>query len=480
MALEILRPRNDKLMILGIGVSPHQNDGAIRFAVFCERYGLEYKVLGEGKVWQGGSMHDNTGGGQKIIELLDAIKEMDNRLIVFCDTFDLFPIAGEKEIVEKYHRLCPANEVLCTAEVFCWPDSKLSEIYPQTETKYRFLNSGGIIGYRDDIYRLIVNANIKHNDDDQLYFTHKYLDIRPDSCIRLDHTCEIFQTLCGVTEDIHVSRGRNHHHRICNTYTGTFPVFIHGNGEAKTHLNHLENYLDTNPKFTDSTSFVSQILENPQPVLDNQSLPHVFCALYIDSSQPLHLKTFLRAFLQIDYSTKTVYLYDRTGNSDTELVALTLNAVYRPHIQGYYFDDFRKSDCDYYFALEQNCVMTNPLVLKKLVVVCNQHHRVISPLLSKKEDSLVTNFWGAVDGNGYYAQSSDYVELAKRAHRGIWNCMYVRGAILMEKSIVRDWDLHKANRHQAEDYDMQLCYNLRRFTIFMYMMNVDSYGYLAY
>ena len=96
---------NNDILILGIGVSVHKTDGVIRFERFCKAYNLPYKIIGEGKVWRGGDMFVGTGGGQKINELLEAIKPMENKLIIMCDTYDQIPIAGKEEIISKFHKL---------------------------------------------------------------------------------------------------------------------------------------------------------------------------------------------------------------------------------------------------------------------------------------------------------------------------------------------------------------------------------------
>ncbi len=83
------------------------------------------------------------------------------------------------------------------AETFCWPDPALAVMtrtnifiriifcsafqlrefyfkneYPDvSDNEYRFLNSGGFIGYAPDIYTIISNAKILDNDDDQLFYT---------------------------------------------------------------------------------------------------------------------------------------------------------------------------------------------------------------------------------------------------------------------------------------------------------------------
>ena len=266
---------NEKILVLGIGVSIHKNDGVLRFEKFCKHYGLDYQIIGEGKQWMGGDMANGTGGGQKINEILNVIQTMENRLIILCDTFDLLPIAGPAEILDKFHLLCKNDQVLFSSEVFCWPDKHLSTAYPLVNSKYKYLNSGSIMGYRDQIYNLIKNGNIKDNDDEQRFFTLKYLS---GENIILDHKCEIFQAINGATNDIVL-----HKNRIYNKYTNSYPIFIHGNGSSKLFLNYLENYIEPDPlkKYTVSL-YKNYKIENE---------PKVFFALYIDSTNINLLKS---------------------------------------------------------------------------------------------------------------------------------------------------------------------------------------------
>lgn len=55
------------------------------------------------------------------------------------------------------------------------------------------------IGYATELYE-ILKSPIKNTDDDQLFYTHAYLDekLREKLKIQLDHTSSIFQNLNGA------------------------------------------------------------------------------------------------------------------------------------------------------------------------------------------------------------------------------------------------------------------------------------------
>lgn len=493
----------EDLLVLGIGVSENKTDGVLRFEHFCKIFDLPYRILGDGKMWRGGEMAAGMGGGQKINEVIEALESLDNRLVIICDTFDLFPIAGKIEIMDKYNKLCQSknthkfnrqnelslekkhaenlekhdgksqanvtlpikNQIIFSSEVFCWPDKRLADSYPAILSKYKYLNSGCIMGYRDEIYNLIKNGNIKDNDDDQLFFTVKYLSGGED--IVLDHKCELFQAINGAYDDVIL-----HKNRVYNKYTHSYPIFLHGNGPAKIFLNKLENYID-DTGLNASTNY-SYTLEKHK-LLD--TLPKVFFALYIDSSKTIEYMMFFRSVCGIDYQNKIIYVYDVSNNEETKQIMETLNFHYFANINNYVYDDFfKESDCQYYFLLEQRCIITEKNILHELIPLCNGYHRIISPLLIHKENKLFTNYWGDIDNKGYYRRSDDYLSLINYDLRGLWNAPYVSGAILFHGSIIKNWNLSKTS--QFTDNDMNLCCNLRKDTLFMYMCNLSTYGYL--
>ena len=460
--------KDEDLLVLGIGVSEYKTDGVLRFEHFCKVFDLPYRILGDGKIWMGGEMAAGMGGGQKINEVTEALEKLDNKLVIICDTFDLFPVAGKEEIMDKFNSIYTPGSVIFSSEVYCWPAKNLANVYPKVTSKYaakyKFLNSGCIMGYRDDIYKLIQDGNVKDNDDDQLFFTKKYLE---GANIILDHKCELFQAINGAYDDITF-----HKNRVYNKYTDSYPIFLHGNGPAKIFLNNLENYIDPHGLGVPTNYYNNNIV----PILDDSSVPKVFIALYIDSSKTDQCKIFLSSVFSIRYQNRVIYIYDSSYNEEIKQLVETFQCVYTSDTDKYVYDDFKKLDCEYYFLLEQRCIITKKDILNELVPLCNKYHRIISPLLRGKQNESFTNYWGDIGSDGYYKRADDYFTLINSDLRGLWNAPYVSGAILFHGSIINHWNLSKQN--SFGDRDMNLCYNLRRDTLFMYMCNYSIYGYM--
>ena len=120
--------------------------------------------------------------------------------------------------------------LLFSAEVNCFPSSpgQRVEDYPETATKYRFLNSGGFIGRIDHLLKTLREWHGLDSADsglDQQWWAHLYLSRAAK--IKLDHNCEIFQCLFMCENDLEVGPSG-----LRNRITGSSPCIVHGNGGA--------------------------------------------------------------------------------------------------------------------------------------------------------------------------------------------------------------------------------------------------------
>lgn len=167
----------DKFILLT--VATEENDRLKRFRESCEYFGVPYKILGLGDEWTGGKAKDGVlqsfGGGQKINLLkkeLNSWISLKDTIVMFTDSYDVVLLANPVDILRKFRDF--NTPIVFSAEKTCWPDPSLSDLYPESLTDYRFLNSGGFIGYADWISRIIEDP-IENYEDDQLYYTKKYL-----------------------------------------------------------------------------------------------------------------------------------------------------------------------------------------------------------------------------------------------------------------------------------------------------------------
>ena len=163
-----------------ITVATEDNDELQRFRDSCNRYNIPYLVLGLGDDWVSGRAENGVllepGGAQKIIYLRDEIKNWKNlqdTIIMFTDSYDVMFNGTPMEIIKRFRDM--NTPLLFSAEKTCWPDEDISDAYPIVESDYRFLNSGGFIGYGDHIIKMI-NTEIDVEEDDQRFYSRYFLE----------------------------------------------------------------------------------------------------------------------------------------------------------------------------------------------------------------------------------------------------------------------------------------------------------------
>ena len=169
------------------------NDGLKMLYESSLKYGIPLEYTGLNEEWSSGNEArlDYPGGGQKVNILKNTIKDMeDDTLVVFTDGYDVIYNEGLNVIIEKFQKF--NAKVVFGAETVCWPEENLKEAYAEVDSPLKYLNSGVIIGYVGELKR-ITNEDISNTDDDQLYYSIKYLS--GDFDIKLDHKCEIIQNL---------------------------------------------------------------------------------------------------------------------------------------------------------------------------------------------------------------------------------------------------------------------------------------------
>lgn len=187
------------------------------------------------------------GGGYKVNLLREALEpyKSSDRLVLFTDSYDVMFLGGLKDIITRFLKLDAG--VLFGAENYCWPDATLRDKYPQVVGRgARFLNSGMLMGFASDLYKVLTVSPIEDTEDDQLYYTRIFLDEEQREALRikLDNRADIFQNLHGaereVKLDFHDETGEAF---LRNTEYEVSPLVVHGNGPSKVILNGFGNYL---------------------------------------------------------------------------------------------------------------------------------------------------------------------------------------------------------------------------------------------
>ncbi|XP_067879645.1 multifunctional procollagen lysine hydroxylase and glycosyltransferase LH3-like [Heterodontus francisci] len=413
--------------LLVVTVATGETEGYKRFIRTAKYFNYTVKTLGLGQEWKGGDVARTVGGGQKVRWLQ---KEMmkhaarEDLIVMFVDSYDVIFAGPPLELLKKFVEF--NHKVIFAAEGFIWPDQTLAEKYPPIRNGKRYLNSGGFIGYAPLINNIVQQWKFKDDDDDQLFYTKIYLNtvLREKYKMMLDHQSTIFQNLNGALEEVVVKfeKGKA---RVRNIAQDTLPVVIHGNGPTKLQLNYLGNYIPNAWNHETGCGICDENFLNLTQLQD-EDYPQVLIGVYILQPTPF-LPEFLERLAALDYP-----------HEQRSLFICNSEVYHEKHIQKFWEkhqEDFysikivgpeeeltqgeardmgmhlcrQDPDCDYYFSLDSDVVLTNPQTLKTLI----EHNRfVIAPMVSR-HGKLWSNFWGAINSDGYYSRSEDYIEIVQ-------------------------------------------------------------------
>lgn len=458
------------------GIGSDQTDGRLRFKEYCQLYGLNHRIIGDGVPWKM-NMSQGPGGGQKVNILKRALaKEIsktnfETDIIIVSDTYDVIPLGSPDIIIKKYQQLLNnggnPTAVIFSAEKYCWPNKELANNYPVLENKKlpRFLNSGGFIGTKQAIWNLLKDDQISDSSDDQGYWTHKYLKT---SNIILDHKSEIFQTLGGSFDDININYRKS---IIQNKLTGTEPCFLHGNGshQVKLKLNQLENYLGNhwNHNYGYINGYKYQLKDQ---IKETDQKPKIFLALFGNPK------------------FEEVILEEKRFNYPLDKLVIK---TYSPRLTKFNgqqsLKDFLETNCQYYFNWEIDKVeLTDPEFIDKMLLRLRDNKRVVGPFLKRENPSDPwSNFWGSISTNGWYKRSDDYMMIVSGDRKGLWNIPYLTNVLLIDRQVIdgsingyiygsSPIDLYNGD----QDVDMNICKNLRDRGFHIYVDNLQEWGYI--
>lgn len=192
----------------------------------------------------------NTWAGyvDKILTMKEILSQhKDTDIVCFIDAYDVLCFSDKEEILHKFKDYnC---NVLLSSELNCYPP-KLQSDYdyleymiqesreptdaPVFSTHYKYVNSGGYIGYCHGLMKMLQWKSVEEIIDicedggDQTYISMYYLQNAMDESlkIKIDHQQTIFQSMYRVDfREFNFKNGR-----LCNTVLQTKPCFAHFNG----------------------------------------------------------------------------------------------------------------------------------------------------------------------------------------------------------------------------------------------------------
>ncbi len=238
-------------------VASYDDPGLVRLQRCCEGLGLDLVVLGYGKPYprHGIKLH-------YVREHLNTLPNDD--ILLFVDAFDVIILDDAQTILEKF--FSKKAPFVISTEINCGPNppAYVRENYPSAATKFRFINSGGYIGYVKFMKKLFdsfaLDIGSSGREPTQIYFLrdhdkvsldyfyyiddqhemHRHFLKNPEKFC-LDYFCDIFLSLYLVQDsDLSFDQGQR---KVLLHPTNTRPSIIHGNGPredaAKKLLEHI-------------------------------------------------------------------------------------------------------------------------------------------------------------------------------------------------------------------------------------------------
>lgn len=482
-----------KLKLLIVTVATERTDGYNRFMHTAEYFNHDVLVLGMDEKWEGGDLMVSVGGGQKIHFLREGIKkykDSEDVVLMFTDSYDVILLGDKEKILGTF--LDMNARMVFSAENAIWPDKSLASKYPPVERGKRFLCSGGIIGYAKDFWTTINQWKVASQDDDQLYYTHVYLNstLRTQLNATLDHTSQIFHNLNFAREEIDLEV-EDKMMIVKNTKFDTYPPVLHGNGPSKMHLNYFANYAPDgwHPEHGCQNCDDNQVIYEFE---DEESTPHVMIGIFVLEGTPF-LAEFFERIANISYAKSRLSLFIHTTNQAEERIVSQFLVKYRSfyyniHTIPYHenTDDWTARNsavdhcllikCDYFFNVDSIVQLTNPNTLKYLI---RKNKQIIAPLV-RRHGKLWSNFWGALNVDGFYARSDDYMAIVNDERIGVWNIPFMSSVYLVKGSTLKSLANKIPQLYISGnlDSDMAFCRNARMKYVFMYLSNEVFFGRL--
>ena len=429
---------NNKEFVM-VYTGPTKGHSYERFMYYCKLYALPCIIL------------DSRAGSTDIQTLAKELRSWSTEklasvlLLVISvyplDYCNIIPIASPAEIINKYMDITNRNE---NHIVSSKKDSKNKKILfcgwakrvMQLLEMFKDNNSMG-----GSLATLLTASSLQNKD------------------VIYDTKCEIFQVLAG--NDSSSIAFDHKSSRLVNSKTKTNPAIIISNdSQSNILLNRTENYTGNNWNEFYGYRVSSQT--------NNRAGSKIYLSFLLEDNRNI-----LKIINMLDYPKDLITVrtnrVNRPADDNKEKIYITEEEFFEKDIL-----NFLASDCDYYFYVGPNYVHLRSSIIQDLL---NMNKDVVAPLMRRGNESW-TNFWGDLDEKGYYKRAPDYFDIIEYKRQGCWNVPYITGTYLIKRNVL-ELVPQLFTDYDDMDPDMRMCRSLRENDIFMYVTNMEKYGYIA-
>lgn len=195
----------------------------------CNVHNIDIQIIGKGVKWNGFIT--------KFQIIIDYLSQISEELVCLTDSRDVLYMNNADTIYNTFIENFDKDSIVFNGETNCFPKPEFAELHPNQHKKYKYLNSGCVIGSKETLLEVCKKAIKLYNEDkinDDQYLLQKIF-LSGKYNITLDYDCKIFQ--CVWDEDW----GRSNNFdliytkdRIYNRLTDTHPLIFHFPGPTTT------------------------------------------------------------------------------------------------------------------------------------------------------------------------------------------------------------------------------------------------------
>ncbi len=192
---------------------------------------IDLNIIGRGVKWD--------GFVTKFKILKEYLPTIPNEIVCLTDSRDVLYMSSDKKIYDTFIKKFSKESIVFNGETNCFPEKDFALLHPQQDKKYKYLNSGCVIGNRKLLIDVVDKCLELYDEckinDDQYLLQKIFLSGEYGDRFTIDYDCQIFQ--CIWDEDW----GRSNNfdlvytkEEILNRLTNTYPLIFHYPGPTCT------------------------------------------------------------------------------------------------------------------------------------------------------------------------------------------------------------------------------------------------------
>jgi hypothetical protein len=197
----------------------------------CNIHNIDIQIIGKGASWE--------GFVTKFKIMVEYLSQISDEIVCLTDSRDVLYMSDENTIYNTFIENFDKDTIVFNGETQCFPEPEFAELHPHQNKKYKYLNSGCVIGSRLTLLEAAKKAIELYEkteiNDDQFLIQKLLIDNKLDGKITLDYECKIFQCVLdndwGRSNNFDLIYSKDD---IYNRLTETHPLIFHFPGPTTT------------------------------------------------------------------------------------------------------------------------------------------------------------------------------------------------------------------------------------------------------